>query len=89
VPKKPRAVQALTLRIPLADYNLLRAEAFVRDWSINEVVLDAIKAVVDEPARREQLELILSHARSSGSVPGRGSQRPFKIHRKANKPTER
>jgi hypothetical protein len=89
VATKPRTVQALTLRIPLGDYNLLRAEAFVRDWSINEVVLDAVKAVIDEPARRQQLELILSHARSSGSVPGRGTQRPFKIHRKANKPTDR
>lgn len=89
MPPKPETVQALTLRIPLADYNLLRAEAFIRDWSINEVVLDAIKAVVDEPARREQLELILSHARSSGSVPGRGRQRPFKIHRKGSTPAAR
>lgn len=42
VDTKPKTVQALTLRIPVADYNLLRAEAFVRDWSINEVVLDEL-----------------------------------------------
>ncbi len=76
---KPRTVQALTLRIPVADYNLLRAEAFVRDWSINEVVLAAIKSVVDDPERREILERVLSHARSAGEVHGRGVQRPFTL----------
>lgn len=79
---KSKAVQALTLRIPIADYNLLRAEAFVRDWSINEVVLDAIKAVVDDPDRREVLERVLSQARSAGKVRGRGAQKPFTIQGK-------
>jgi hypothetical protein len=55
-------------------HDLLRAEAFVRDWSINEVVLDAIRAVVDGD-RPEVLEQVLSHARSAGKVPGRGAQR--------------
>ena len=82
MPTKPKAVQALTLRIPVAEYNLLRAEAFVRDWSINEVVLDAIKAVVDDPERREVLERVLSHARSAGEVHGRGVQRPFTLQGK-------
>jgi hypothetical protein len=77
MPAKAKTVQALTLRIPVADYNLLRAEAFVRDWSINEVVLDAIKGVVDDPVRREVLERVLAHARSAGDVRGRGTQRPF------------
>jgi hypothetical protein len=82
---KAKTVQALTLRIPVADYNLLRAEAFVRDWSINEVVLDAIRAVVDGD-RREVLEQVLSHARSAGKVPGRGAQRPFTLQgRRANR----
>ena len=66
---KLKAVQALTLRVPIADYNLLRAEAFVRDWSINEVVLDAIRAVI-EGEHREVLEEVLARARSAGSVRG-------------------
>jgi hypothetical protein len=81
VTPKPKVVQALTLRVPIADYNLLRAEAFVRDWSINEVVLDAIRTVI-EGERREVLEQVLAQARSAGSVRGRGAQPPFKLHRK-------
>jgi hypothetical protein len=81
MPIKAKNVQALTLRIPVADYNLLRAEAFVRDWSINEVVLDAIKAVI-EGERREVLEQVLAHARSAGRVRGRGAQRPFTLQGK-------
>ena len=81
---KPKAVQALTLRVPIADYNLLRAEAFVRDWSINEVVLDAIRAVI-EGEHREVLEQVLAQARSAGSVRGRSrAQPPFKLHRKGS-----
>ena len=79
---KAKAVQALTLRIPVADYNLLRAEAFIRDWSINEVVLDAIKSVIEEPKRREKLEGLLAHVRKDGEVPGRGHQPPFTIQGK-------
>jgi hypothetical protein len=82
MPAKARTVQALTLRIPVADYNLLRAEAFVRDWSINEVVLDAIKGVVDDPERREVLERVLAHARSAGNARGRGAQQPFTLQGK-------
>jgi hypothetical protein len=63
MPPKPKTVQALTLRVPIADYNLLRAEAFVRDWSINEVVLDAIRGVI-EGEHREVLEEVLARARS-------------------------
>jgi hypothetical protein len=85
MPPKPKAVQALTLRVPIADYNLLRAEAFVRDWSINEVVLDAIRRVL-EGEHREVLEEVLARARSAGSVRGRGrAQQPFKLHRKAGR----
>ena len=78
-------VQALTLRIPIADYNLLRAEAFVRDWSINDVVLDAIKLVIEDRDRREVLERVLSEARSAGGVRGRGTQPPFQLSRKRNR----
>lgn len=79
---RAKTVQALTLRIPVADYNLLRAEAFMRDWSINEVVLDAIKSVIEEPKRREKLEGLLAHVRKEGEVPGRGQQPPFTIQGK-------
>ena len=81
---KPKVVQALTLRVPIADYNLLRAEAFVRDWSINEVVLAAIRTVI-EGERREVLEQVLAQARSAGSVRGRGAQPPFNLQRRVKR----
>lgn len=81
---QPKRVQALTLRVPLADYNLLRAEAFVRDWSINEVVLSAIRTLI-EGERRELLEQVLAQARAAGSVRGRGAQPPFKLHQKGDR----
>ena len=81
---QPKTVQALTLRVPVADYNLLRAEAFVRDWSINEVVLSAIRTLI-EGERRDLLEQVLAQARAAGSVRGQGAQPPFKLHRKGNR----
>lgn len=84
VTPRPKAVQALTLRVPIEDYNLLRAEAFVRDRSINDVVLSAIRNVI-EGERREVLEEVLAQARSAGSVRGRGAQPPFKVHRKGSR----
>lgn len=84
VNSRPKVVQALTLRVPIEDYNLLRAEAFVRDRSINDVVLEAIRAVI-EGERREGLEQVLAQARSAGSVRGRGAQPPFKLHRKVSR----
>ena len=59
--KAKKDVQALTLRIPIEDYNLLRAEAFVVDRSINEVVLAAIRTVLD----RERLTQVLEYAREA------------------------
>ncbi len=82
-PRK-KVVQALTLRVPIEDYNLLRAEAFVRDRSINDVVLAAIRTVI-EGEHREVLEQVLAHARSAGSVRGRGAQPPFKLLRKGSR----
>jgi hypothetical protein len=84
VTPRPKTVQALTLRVPIEDYNLLRAEAFVRDRSINDVVLSAIRNVI-EGERREVLEQVLAQARSAGSVRGRGAQPPFKVHRKGSR----
>jgi hypothetical protein len=84
VTPKPKAVKALTLRVPIEDYNLLRAEAFVRDWSINEVVLAAIRTLI-EGERRELLEQVLAQARSARSIRGRGAQPPLKLHRKGNR----
>jgi hypothetical protein len=81
VKNQPKTVQALTLRVPAADYNLLRAEAFVRDRSINEVVLSAIRTLIESDLR-ELLEQVLAQARAVGSVRGRGAQPPFKLPRK-------
>ena len=74
-------VQALTLRIPIEDYNLLRAEAFVRDLSINEVVLHAIRArLVGD--RRERLQHMLEQARAARTERGQPDQLPRNPHRK-------
>lgn len=78
-PKKK--VQALTLRIPVEDYNLLRAEAFVVDRSINEVVLAAIRTVLD----RERLTQVLEYAREARRVGGRAAELPTNPHRRGPK----
>ena len=69
---RKKSVQALTLRIPIEDYNLLRAEAFVVDRSINEVVLAAIRTVLD----RERLTQVLEYAREARAVGGRPTDLP-------------
>jgi len=74
-------VQALTLRIPIEDYNLLRAEAFVVDRSINEVVLAAIRTVLD----RERLTQVLEYAREARRVSGREADLPTNPHRRGPK----
>jgi len=74
-------VQALTLRIPIEDYNLLRAEAFVRDMSINEVVLHAIRARL-AGERRERLQHMLEQARAARSERGQPDQLPRNPHGK-------
>jgi len=68
-------IQALTLRIPVEDYNLLRAEAFVRDLSINEVVLAAIRASLDTD-RRYRLQHMLEQARAAQAERGRLDKLP-------------
>jgi hypothetical protein len=72
----------------MADYNLLRAEAFVRDRSLNEVVLSAIRLLI-EGERRELLEQVLAQARAAGSVRGRGAQPPFKLHQKRSRSAQK
>jgi uncharacterized protein (DUF1778 family) len=75
VTPEAKAVQALTLRLPVDDYNVLRAEAFVRDLSINEVVISAIREAIPEPRRRELLHL-LEQARATQSERGRATNIP-------------
>ena len=77
----PKDVQALTLRIPVDDYNLLRAEAFVRDLSINEVVLAAVRGVIGGDRRRD-LEQMLDQARAARSERGRPDDLPRNPHRR-------
>lgn len=74
-------IQALTLRIPVDDYDLLRAEAFVRDLSINEVVLAAIRDVIGG-ARRAQLQRMLQEAQSARAERGQPSELPRNPHRR-------
>jgi hypothetical protein len=68
-------VQALTLRVPVEDYDLLRMEAFVRDLSINEVVLGAIRTAIDED-RRRQLRHLIEQARAARAERGRSTELP-------------
>lgn len=79
--KAKKHVQALTLRIPVEDYNLLRAEAFVVDRSINEVVLTAIRTVLD----RERLTQVLEQAREAQRAAGRPTDLPRNPHRRGPK----
>ena len=65
----------MTLRLPVDDYNVLRAEALVRDLSINEVVIGAIREAIPEPRRRELLHL-LEQARATQSERGRPTNIP-------------
>lgn len=78
---KAKVVQALTLRIPIEDYNLLRAEAFVRDLSINEVVLAAVRAAIGDD-RRHRLQHMLEQARATQSERGRPTELPRNPNRK-------
>jgi hypothetical protein len=77
-------VQALTLRIPIEDYRLLRAEAFVRDLSINEVVVQAIRDSIDADRRRKLVEM-LEQAKAARSLRGAPSDVPRNPHRKGPK----
>jgi uncharacterized protein (DUF1778 family) len=70
-----KAVQSLTLRIPVDEYNLLRTEAFARDLSINEVVLGAIRAAIPEE-RRRRLQSVLEQARATQSERGQPTDLP-------------
>ena len=79
--RAPKDVQALTLRIPVDDYNLLRAEAFVRDLSINEVVLAAVRDVIGGD-RRAQLEQMLNQARAARTERGRPDELPRNPHQR-------
>ena len=71
----------MTLRIPIDEYNLLRAEAFVRDMSINEVVLGAIRGSINDD-RRLRLTEMLEQARAAQSGRGKSSQLPRNPHRR-------
>jgi hypothetical protein len=75
VTPKAKTVQALTLRVPVEDYDLLRTEAFVRDLSINEVVLGAIRTAI-APDRRRQLQHLIEQARAAQSEHGRPTDLP-------------
>ena len=77
-------MQALTLRIPVEDYNLLRADAFVRDLSINEVVLAAIRTAIGSD-RRDRLQHVLDQARATQSERGRPTDLPRNPNRKGPK----
>lgn len=77
-------IQALTLRIPIEDYELLRAEAFVRDLSINEVVLAAIRDVI-VGARRTQLQRMLLEVQTARAERGQPAELPRNPHRRGPK----
>ena len=58
------ASQALTLRLPENEYQLLRTLAFATGQSINEVVRSAIKRHLDQGDARAALESIIAEAES-------------------------
>lgn len=84
VAKRKRDLQALTLRIPEQEYQLLRALAFAEDRSINELVLASIRAVIGE--QRPRLEEILARALDARTARGQPTDPPRNPHGKGRRP---
>jgi len=76
---RQKEVQALTLRIPLDEYNLLRTQAFVLDMSINEVVLLCLQVAIG-PEQRRGLTQILEQAKEARRRRGRPADLPRNPH---------
>jgi hypothetical protein len=72
-------VQALTLRIPVDDYDILRTQAFVSDLSINEVVLMCLRIAIG-PEQRRGLSQILEQAKEARRRRGRATDLPRNPH---------
>jgi len=81
VRKVPIKVQALTLRIPVDEYNLLRTHAFVSDLSINEIVLLALQVAIG-PEQRRHLHRVIEEAREARRARGRSADLPRNPHRR-------
>ncbi len=77
-------LQALTLRIPEQEYQLLRALAFAEDRSINELVLASMRAVIGE--QRPRLEEILARALDARTARGQPTDPPRNPHGKGRRP---
>jgi hypothetical protein len=75
VRSRQKDVQALTLRIPVDEYNLLRTQAFVSDMSINEVVLLCLQIAIG-PEQRRGLTQILEQAKEARRRRGRPADLP-------------
>ena len=79
VRSRQKNVQALTVRIPVDDYNILRTQAFVSDLSINEVVLMCLRIAIG-PEQRRGLMQILEQAREARRRRGRPADLPRNPH---------
>ncbi|MGI8564807.1 MAG: hypothetical protein ACR2MZ_14875 [Candidatus Dormibacter sp.] len=84
MPDGKRGLQALTLRIPEEDYQLLRALAFAEDRSLNDLVLQGVQALIDE--QRPQLKEILARARDARRTQGQPADLPRNPHGKGRRP---
>jgi hypothetical protein len=69
-------VQALTVRLPEDEYNLLRALAFSHDRSINDVVRLAIDRLIESSGGRPPLEALLETARAIRKERGKSDRLP-------------
>ncbi|MCA1840919.1 MAG: hypothetical protein ABR507_07505 [Actinomycetota bacterium] len=60
--------QAMTLRIPEDEYNLLKMQAAATDTSINELVLTAVRKLLTDQSRSSEVEKYLEEARTKYRV---------------------
>ena len=82
--RSKKEVQAITLRVPVAEYNLLRTHAFVSDLSINEIVLLALQVAIG-PEQRRHLVRVLEEAREARRSRGRSTDLPRNPRRRGPK----
>lgn len=88
VPKRPSEVQAFTVRLPAGEYHLLRALSFQHASSLNDLVIFAIRRLIDDNDR-PALQALLERAQQSRRGRGLSSQLPTNPAGRGPKPRGR
>ena len=80
VQEERERTQALTVRLPENEYQLLRTLAYTEETSINEVVRMAILRLIDSSGRRSSLESLLGTAKELRLERGQSADLPRNPH---------